>query len=74
MGYNILTESAAIKRLIGYVPQTFSLYQDLTVKENLHFIARVYGDRHYLNKTEEMMDELGLKEFENILKQNLLNF
>lgn len=43
LGYNIVTDSAAIKLLIGYVPQSFSLYQDLTVAENLLFIARVYS-------------------------------
>lgn len=71
LGYNILTHSAAIKRLIGYVPQTFSLYQDMTVKENLIFVARVYGDRDYLAKTEKIIEELELREYENILAGRL---
>src|SRR5436305_493072 len=38
LGYDIFQESRKIKRLVGYVPQTFSLYQDLTVAENLKFV------------------------------------
>src|SRR5580704_6526227 len=44
LGYDILHDSRMIKRLVGYVPQTFSLYQDLTVKENLAFIAQIYSE------------------------------
>ena len=44
LGYSIKKHTADLKRLVGYVPQSFSLYQDLTVKENLEFIARVYEE------------------------------
>src|SRR3990167_7194221 len=37
LGYDILRDARKIKRLVGYVPQYFSLYQDLTVRENLLF-------------------------------------
>ena len=43
LGYDILTESDKIKLQVGYMTQRFSLYQDLTVRENLEFIARIYG-------------------------------
>ena len=43
LGYDIRTESAAIKRRVGYMTQRFSLYADLTIRENLEFVARVYG-------------------------------
>ena len=43
LGYDILTEREKIKRLVGYMTQRFSLYQDLSIKENLEFVARVYG-------------------------------
>src|SRR6478609_1716682 len=47
LGYDIQSHSSMMKRLVGYVPQYFSLYQDLTVKENLEFIARVYEMPNY---------------------------
>ena len=43
LGYNILSETDKIKRQVGYMTQRFSLYQDLSVRENLEFIARIYG-------------------------------
>jgi ABC-2 type transport system ATP-binding protein len=42
LGYDILTETDKIKRQVGYMTQRFSLYQDLSVRENLEFIGRVY--------------------------------
>ena len=43
LGYDIFTERDAIKRSIGYMTQRFSLYADLSIRENLEFVARVYG-------------------------------
>lgn len=71
LGYNILTDSAMIKRLVGYVPQTFSLYQDLTVKENLEFVARVYDENDYVQRAKRIMDDLGLDVYKNILAGGL---
>ena len=71
LGYDILNESRKIKPLIGYVPQSFSLYQDLTVKENLEFIARVYGEHDYDARVNRIMAELGLDEYKNILSGRL---
>ena len=42
LGYDILTESRAIKREVGYMTQKFSFYEDLTIRENLDFVARLY--------------------------------
>lgn len=71
LGFDILTASRKIKRLVGYVPQAFSLYQDLTVKENLEFMARVYGIQQYRARVKQLMDELSLNEYANILSGRL---
>jgi ABC-2 type transport system ATP-binding protein len=43
LGYDVLTQQAAIKRHVGYMTQRFSYYEDLTIRENLDFIARIYA-------------------------------
>lgn len=60
LGYNIVTEADKIKKHIGYMTQRFSLYEDLTIKENLEFIARIHGlvDIHSLVK--QTLERLGL--------------
>jgi ABC-2 type transport system ATP-binding protein len=44
-GYNIMTESEEIKKHIGYMSQKFSLYDDLTIEENINFFSGIYGVR-----------------------------
>jgi len=43
LGFDIVADNGRIKRHVGYMTQRFSLYQDLSVRENLEFIARIYG-------------------------------
>lgn len=71
LGYDILRDSRMIKRLVGYVPQTFSLYQDMTVRENLEFIARVYEERDYNERVNRIMADLGLDKYQDILSGRL---
>jgi ABC-2 type transport system ATP-binding protein len=60
LGYDIRTEQAAIKRRVGYMTQKFSLYEDLSIRENLQFIARVYGMNRRAARVAKALDQLGL--------------
>lgn len=60
LGYNILTDTKLIKRHVGYIPQFFGLYKELTVYENLMFIAELYGLVDRRKKVLAMIDQLGL--------------
>ena len=60
LGLDILTESAGIKRQIGYMTQRFSFYEDLSIEENLEFIARIYGVPRRRQAVEQSLDRLGL--------------
>jgi ABC-2 type transport system ATP-binding protein len=71
LGYDILQESRMIKRKVGYVPQTFSLYQDLTVTENLEFIARMYEEQDPGQHVKHYMQELDLYQYRNVLAGRL---
>lgn len=61
-GFNINTESEKIKKSIGYMSQKFSLYNDLTVKENIRFYGGIYGlsKKRIAEKTHEILEELNL--------------
>jgi ABC-2 type transport system ATP-binding protein len=61
LGYDILTESDEIKMHVGYMTQRFSLYQDLSVRENLEFIARLYGVANPAAAARAMIGHLGLQ-------------
>ncbi|MEA3025635.1 MAG: type transport system ATP-binding protein [Alphaproteobacteria bacterium] len=60
LGYDIRTETDKIKRQVGYMTQRFSLYQDLSVRENLEFVARIYGIPKPTEAAREMIEHLGL--------------
>jgi len=60
LGYDVIRETAAIKREVGYMTQGFSLWTDLTIRENLDFIARMYGMRDRKRVVAEAIEELGL--------------
>ena len=60
LGHDILSESGLIKRKTGYMTQRFSLYEDLSVEENLLFVARLYELSRPREQVRETLDELGL--------------
>ncbi len=60
LGHDILTESWAIKQRVGYMTQRFSLYEDLTIRENLDFVARLYALPKRRAKVDAALDRLGL--------------
>jgi ABC-2 type transport system ATP-binding protein len=60
LGYDIRRDADKIKRLVGYMTQRFSLYQDLSVRENLEFVARLYGMRDAKGSARDMIARLGL--------------
>jgi ABC-2 type transport system ATP-binding protein len=60
LGFDIRTNSDAIKRRVGYMTQRFSLYQDLSIRENLEFVARVYGLDAPEQRAREAIARLGL--------------
>jgi len=60
LGYDIRTETDKIKRQVGYMTQRFSLYQDLSVRENLEFIGRIYGIEDPRTVARATIERLGL--------------
>jgi ABC-2 type transport system ATP-binding protein len=60
LGYDIRTETDKIKEQVGYMTQRFSLYEDLSVRENLEFIGRIYGIVQPIKAARAAIDRLGL--------------
>ena len=71
LGYDIRSETAMIKRHVGYMTQHFSLYEDLSIRENLDFIARVYGVKDRQTAVERALERLGLSNRSNQLAGTL---
>ncbi|MGN2390405.1 ABC transporter ATP-binding protein [Pelomicrobium sp. G1] len=60
LGYDVLRQTAEIKRHVGYMTQRFSLYEDLTIRENLDFVARMYGMANRRAAVDRALEDLGL--------------
>jgi ABC-2 type transport system ATP-binding protein len=67
LGFDIRRQSAQIKRQVGYMTQRFSLWEDLSLRENLDFIARMYGMNDRKAAVSQSLQRLGLLERQNQL-------
>ena len=60
LGHDIIREQRAIKMKIGYMTQRFSFYEDLSIRENLDFVARLYPLSNRADRVAQSIDKLGL--------------
>ena len=60
LGFDVITESEAIKRQVGYMTQRFSFYEDLSIAENLDFVARMYALPNRREAVRDSIERLGL--------------
>jgi ABC-2 type transport system ATP-binding protein len=71
LGLDIRTQQEEIKRHVGYMTQGFSLYRDLTIRENLEFVARIYGLQRPREAAQAALERLGLSQRANQLAGEL---
>jgi ABC-2 type transport system ATP-binding protein len=71
LGYNLRTESLKIKREVGYMTQKLSFYEDLTIAENLEFVARLYQLKPVAEHVDRTLEDLGLATRRNQLAGTL---
>jgi ABC-2 type transport system ATP-binding protein len=61
LGFDVRTQGREIKKQVGYMTQKFSFYEDLSIRENLNFVAEVYGVPDRKKAVDESIEHLGLK-------------
>lgn len=71
LGYDVIKQSEEIKRHVGYMTQRFSFWEDLSIEENLDFVARIYSLPHRKQAVRDSIEQLGLGERKNQLAGNL---
>ena len=72
-GFDVYKEREKVKKNIGYMSQKFSLYEDLTVRENIRFYGGIYGlsGKFIKEKTESLLERLKMKDIQNSLIKSL---
>ncbi|MBN1507964.1 MAG: ABC transporter ATP-binding protein [Sedimentisphaerales bacterium] len=71
LGYDVISDSEAIKRQVGYMTQRFSFWEDLSIAENLDFVARMYSMKDRRRVVGESLERLGLAQRRNQLAGHL---
>ena len=71
LGYDLATQALTIKREVGYMTQRFSFYEDLTIAENLNFVARLYRLKPVKEHVDRALEELGMTSRRNQLAGTL---
>src|SRR5262249_6074117 len=62
LGFDVIRDSERIKREVGYMTQRFSFWEDLSIRENLDFVARMYAVKDRKKRVRESIERLGLAE------------
>ena len=71
LGLNFRTQAEAIKRQVGYMTQKFSFWEDLSIRENLEFVARLYGVKDARARVDQTLARLGLEKRQDQLAGQL---
>jgi ABC-2 type transport system ATP-binding protein len=71
LGYDVIHQSEAIKLQVGYMTQRFSFYEDMTVRENLEFVAQMYSLEHRREAVRASLERLGLEHRHDQLAEQL---
>jgi ABC-2 type transport system ATP-binding protein len=71
IGHDVIKDSEKLKRKVGYMTQRFSFYEDLSIAENLDFVARMYSMKNRREAVRESIERLGLAERRNQLAGEL---
>ena len=71
LGYDVIKDSESIKGRVGYMTQRFTFWEDLTIAENLQFVARIYGVKNRKQAVRDSIEHLGLADRKNQLAGEL---
>jgi len=65
LGFDVRKQASRIKQQVGYMTQKFSYYEDLSIRENLDFVARMYGLDRRRQRVDDALSDLGLADRQN---------
>src|SRR5204862_6350350 len=71
LGHDVVAESEVIKREVGYMTQRFSFWEDLSIEENLEFVARLYELKDARARVDQSLERLGLAQRQHQLAGHL---